>query len=139
MNPVSWKTQSGGVTSRILWLVLTLCIVGAGIFFLIHRLQTDQQRCHRKAGEISDYALLQTMAALQKNPSQSTGIEKAPYDGGWYSVGLTRESRSDTLFISIEANGTMGSFVQKRSCVVKLVVAGTDSTWQVVRQRQTEL
>ncbi len=123
------RFEQGGIRLRVLIVLLTLCIVGATIYQLLHTLGQNQQTNHRKALAISEYGL---MMALQQEPAGATpprAIPKTAYDEGWYRVTTRQDTRDDTLFCTVTSIGKFGSATEQRECILRLTVEGPDSTW----------
>jgi hypothetical protein len=119
----------GGVGIRILWIILSLCIIASAIAVLLVTQQKNQERYSRKATEISEYGLMCAMEALGKKPSWTEGFSKIPYEEGWYSATLARRQKGDTVFCVVEAVGRMGAVSKKSECLLQLSVVNGDSVW----------
>lgn len=121
--------DNGGVGIRILWIILSLCIIASAIAVLLGTQQKNQERYSRKATEISEYGLMCALETLGKKPSWTGGFTKMPYEGGWYSATLVRRKKSDTVFCVVEAIGHMGAVSKKSECLVELSFVNGDSVW----------
>ncbi len=120
--------QEGGVGLRIVMIVASLVVVAAAISWFLVSGQSDQAVLNRKASEICEYGLLQTLAHLKENPSWAGKLPRADYEGGWYTAAAKIRKSADTSFLDVESMGHIGSVSRKQGCVLRL----TDSGW--VRQ-----
>jgi hypothetical protein len=119
----------GGVGVRILWILLSLCIIASAIAALLVTQQKNQERYSRKATEISEYGLMCVLETLGKKPSWTEGFSKISYDDGWYSANLMKRKKGDTVFCMVEAVGHMGAVLKKTECLIQLSVVNGDSIW----------
>lgn len=123
------RNSSGGVRLRAVIVLITLCIVGATIYQLLHSFGQKQQVDHRKALAISEYGL---MVALQQASTGSTlpaAIPKTDYDDGWYLVTTEKQLNNGVSFCTVTSQGHFGSVTERRTCVLRLEVSGDDSLW----------
>jgi len=109
-----------------------LALVTLSIFWLLDRNQKDIARHDRKAMEISEYGLLMALDRVRTYPSWTGGIDKTEFEGGAYAVKSERRVIHDTTFLILEAQGFIGTMSRSQKCILRLSIAGSDSTW--VRQ-----
>jgi hypothetical protein len=122
----------GGVRLRALIVLITLCVVGAAIYVLLHQFGQKQQIVHRKALAISEYGLMIALQHVQTEHSAIDDIPRTDYDDGWYKVSFNRYTVRDTLFCAIRAEGHAGSAAEQRECILRQSILGNDTSW--VRQ-----
>ncbi len=120
--------QEGGLGLRIVMIVVSLAVVAAAISVFLVRGQSDQEVLNRKASEICEYGLLQTLAHLKEHPSWAGKLPRADYEGGWYTSSAKIRRSADTSYLDVESTGHIGSVSRKQGCMLRL----TDSGW--VRQ-----
>ncbi len=122
-------SRNGGVGIRIVWIIISLCIIATAIVLLFHVHQNDEERNIRKAMEISEYGLLNVLELLGTKPSWTEGFSKTSYNGGWYSAKLTRREKGDTVLLYVETTGHIGTVSKKQECVLRLTIMENDSSW----------
>ena len=127
--------EYGGVVVRALIVVVTLCIVGGAIYYLLLSFGRDQEAYHRKALAISEYGLQVVLQQLQSGASVSEVVPKTEYDKGWYRVTFDKYLRSDTMFLDVRAEGHAGSESEKRECILFREIRGGDTMWVPVSIR----
>jgi hypothetical protein len=122
-------SQRGGVGIRVVFALITLCVIGAAIGYFLYDSQRQLKENHRKAGRISEYGLQTALEEISAHPSWTLGYEKTPYDEGWYSVTLRTQKRNDTTLLNVTAEGHMGNASDARECLLALTVENGDSIW----------
>jgi len=128
-NSVKTSFEKGGVTFRIIIACATLILIGGAIFFMLRNYQQKQQVYHRKAISISEYGLLEALQKIGDQPSWTEGIDKTPYEDGWYEVETSQFLSADTIFMVIKSKGYSKSVSGTKECVLRLDLSGGDSTW----------
>jgi hypothetical protein len=123
------KCQRGGVVLRIIIASITLVVIGGLIFILLHNYQQKQQIYHRKALSISEYGLFQALQKIGEEPSWTKGIEKTPYEDGWYRVETNQFLSGDTIFLAVRSEGHIKSITDTKECVLRLEMSSGDSVW----------
>jgi hypothetical protein len=126
------RGSGGGVGIRILWILATLVVVAAAIFWFLDKGQENQEILNRKAVEIGEYGLLMALDRLKDSPSWCEGLPRTEYENGWYSVSVRRQEGKDTTILIVEAVGHAGQVARKQGCVLRLEAKNSDSVW--VRQ-----
>ena len=129
MSSRLFSSERGGILLRVLIAVITLVIIGAAIFVVLHKYQQKQEVYHRKATAISEYGLLVALQKIQNEPSWSGDFGKTAYDDGWYRVETSQYLSSDTLFLTIKSFGHMNSVLDTRECKLRLQSSDGDSVW----------
>ena len=120
-----YLSERGGIRVRILLAIFTLLIIGAAIAFMLKTVQERQQENHRKAEQISLFGMQSALEKVGAEPSWSGGLDRVPYDGGWYSVSLRRFKAADTMMLELKSDGYMG----KASYTTSGLFAWNDSAW----------
>jgi hypothetical protein len=126
---LGWLSQHGGVGIRIIFALITLCVIGAAIGYFLYDSQRQLKENHRKAGRISEYGLQTALEEISAHPSWKIGFEKIAYDGGWYSVMLREQASNDTTLIVVTSEGHMGNASDSRECLLALTIEKGDSIW----------
>jgi hypothetical protein len=121
--------ESGGMGIRVALALGTLLVVGTLIATLLQNNGRQQLEAHRKAVTISEYGLQIALDKLQTQPSWTDGIEKTPYDGGWYSVSLRRFTLRDTMLLEIKSEGHLGDAADSKECLLARCMMNGDSAW----------
>jgi hypothetical protein len=131
-NNSNWLTagsQDGGIGLRIIIAVVSLAVLALVVVFVIGSFQKTQQTHLRRAGQISEYGLLQALDKLQNSPSWRAGIDKTAYEDGWYRVTCSGKDSSGTILLTVTAEGHSGQTMRKQISVLSLSISGTDSVW----------
>ncbi len=126
---------SGGISFRILLILVTLILIGCSLFLLLENQKKKNKIFHRKAIELSDLGIQQIMEnisdKLNSDPSQIQSIPKTEYGEGWYKVEVsaTRKDSILSLIIKSEGNVESQSAMRKESIYLKRSVVNGDSVW----------
>jgi hypothetical protein len=128
-NKSSRSSQQGGVGIRVVFALITLCVIGAAIGYFLYDSQQQLKENYRKAGRISEYGLQTALEEINAHPSWKTGYEKIPYDDGWYSVMLRAQTRNDTALLNVTSEGHIGNASDARECLLALTIENGDSIW----------
>ncbi|MCX7726753.1 MAG: hypothetical protein N2053_07875 [Chitinispirillaceae bacterium] len=123
-------SQSGGMRVRIVIVLVTLCIVGVAVLGLLNYYSQKMQKDYRRALLICEYGLMEGLQRLQENPS-TTRIEigKTQYKDGWYRVYSKKETKNDTVFLTLTAEGNAGFATEKRECILRMSIVNDDTVW----------
>jgi hypothetical protein len=125
----SIASSRGGVGIRLLFVAITLILIGVSIGYFLFDSQQRLKDNHRKAGRISEYGLQSALEEITMHPSWRQGFEKTPYDGGWYTVQLKESRVNDTLVLAVVAESHLDNASDRRECLLALSINGSDSTW----------
>ena len=123
------RSERGGVGVSVILVAVTLIVMGVLIAFMLQNYRRQQEEHFRKAVRISEYGLQTALNRLNAEPSWNKGIEKTPYDDGWYAVSLRRFSRQDTLMLEIKSEGHRGTSSDVKECLLAFIRANGDSGW----------
>jgi hypothetical protein len=108
----------------------TLVVLGVMVVALVRGFQSNLRVHRRKALQISEYGLLQSLNRLQEEPSWRAGIEKTSYLDGWYTVSLALEGRGDVPQLRVRSVGRSGVSSRVHECTLTLSINDEgDSTW----------
>lgn len=121
--------NEGGIPLRILFLLITLIIVGISIALLLREKQKRHEINYNKALIISEYGLQQALEDLRDSPSLIGKKERTDYNEGWYTVAMDTHTVNDTVLLNVESSGHCGSVYREKEITLKLVVNGSDSLW----------
>jgi hypothetical protein len=119
----------GGIGSRMFLILLSLFIIAAAIIVLLANQQKNEEKYSRKAMEITEYGMLCILETLGKKPSWVDGFPKTSYEKGWYSAKISRHSKGDTVFCTVETIGHIGNISKKQECLLRLSIVNGDSVW----------
>jgi len=120
---------AGGVAVRVLLICLSLAAIVGAVLWLLSFQQKNEERYSRKAMEISEYGLLHVLEKLGQSPSWRAGFSKTAYEGGWYCAKAVLRSKGDTVLLSVESIGHIGTVSKKQECLLKLSIVNGDSVW----------
>lgn len=119
----------GGIRTRALLAGATLIVLGAMVVVLISGYQRSQRINRRKALQISEYGLLQSLTRLQEEPGWRTGIDRTAHLGGWYKVSMSLDEEGEAPVLTVRSVGHSGPSSRSQACVLVLSVEEGDSVW----------
>jgi len=121
--------QQGSAAIQVIMALLTLIVIAGGIIFVLSKDREKQQVYHRKVISISEYGLQDALQKLQSNPSWNGSPEKTACDDGWYKVKIRRNTKADTLILTVVSEGHYKSVSDSKTCVLSRTVVNGDSVW----------
>ena len=121
--------DQGHIAIRVIISTVTLLLIAAAIYFLLHFQQKTHQRDIRKAQEISEFGLFSALQKLQENPHHTAMIPATSYNDGTYSAVFALENLRDTAVLTITATGSYGAVTQTKKCVLVNYYANGDTAW----------
>ncbi|MDD5675288.1 MAG: hypothetical protein PHC61_14050 [Chitinivibrionales bacterium] len=125
-----WCYNSRGKIA--LWVciaALTLIIMVGAIVGLLREQARHLETGNRKAVEISEYGLFLALDKINEDPAWSGPIPKTEYEGGAYSVSISKERSKDSISMTIISTGVFGSQTKKKQCVLARAAADTGAHW----------
>ena len=126
------NTVRGGIGIRVLFVFVTLAVVGVCVYSLLEVQRSNIRQNHRIAAERSDQGLQVVMESnadvVRVDPMRFAGVPRTAAPDGWYEVTVSASRADSVVNIRIAATGVCGSekVVQERS--VTLTRRGSDST-----------
>jgi len=133
------NADSGGISLRIILILITLILVGAGTYYILEKNNKKNMINHRKALECSDYGLQQIMILasdnIYKNPLKICSIPKTKYGDGWYRVTVHSVRKEDIITITIISEGitdSQSASQEKTVILHQIIEQSGDTIWKPV-------
>lgn len=127
----SVSSNRGGIGIRVIFVLITLVVVGICVYSLLEVQKESIRRNHRIAAELSDLGLQQALEAnaeiVQTDPRRFAPVPRTTAQNGWYEVAVTLAQVDSVMNISLLATGVSGSEKVVQTRMVRLTRRGSDS------------
>jgi len=118
------------VKLRIFFVILSLVVVGGGLYYVVNQKSTDARVQQRKARQIGEYGLQKAYEKLYEDPHWREGFSKQPYLDGTYSVVFDSVKNADSLYLTVISKSHVQSSSYETSSVLVKVGEGA---WRMFR------